>query len=133
MILLLALVSITCLQHMAIAVIEVKVIQMADHYVLVAIVQALANLVADHVPQDLHVVGFFQMMYAKTLKSMKVIADHVRMFAFREKHAVMDLVKTYYLTMTIAVPVRSNASEFRNVAMAHAQFQALQLIVVVAE
>ena len=109
---------------------------MGDRYVLAVVVQLLrsfANLVADHVPQDLHVVEFFQMMYAKTLKPMKIIADHVRVFAFREKHAVMDLVKTYYLTMTIAVPVRSNASEFRNVAMAAAKFQALQLIVVVAE
>ena len=49
----------------ATAVRELKVIQMADRYVLVAVVQVLlgiAYLVADHVPQDLHVAGFFQMM-----------------------------------------------------------------------
>ena len=65
MILLPALVSITIRVYMAIAVRKMKLIQMADRYVLVAVVQVLlglAYLVADHVPQDLHVAGFFQMM-----------------------------------------------------------------------
>ena len=52
---------------MATAVRKLKLIQMADRYVLATVVRVLrssANLVADHVPPDLHVAGFFQMMCA---------------------------------------------------------------------
>jgi len=65
MILLAAGVSITIVVHLAIAVRKTQIIQMAEFYVLVAVVQVLretANLAADHVPQDLHVAGFFRMM-----------------------------------------------------------------------
>jgi len=53
------------LHYMATAVQKMRLIQMVEFYVLVAVVQvqrSTANLVADHVPQDLHVAGFFQMM-----------------------------------------------------------------------
>jgi hypothetical protein len=88
----------------ATAVRELKVIQMVDRYVLMAVVRvqrSFANLVADHVPQDLHVVEFFRMIHVLTQKPMKVIADHVRMFAFRDRHAAIAHVKIPTQTMTI--------------------------------
>jgi hypothetical protein len=89
----------------AIAARELKAIQMVDRYVLMAVVRLLrssANLVADHVPQDLHVAGFFQMMYVLTQKLMKVVVDHARMFVPQERHAVIAHVKIPTQTMTIA-------------------------------
>ena len=84
---------------------ETQIIQMVDRYVPVAVVRVLrktAYLVADHVPQDLHVVEFFRMIHVLTQKPMKIVADHARMFVPQERHAAIAHVKIPTQTMTIA-------------------------------
>ena len=60
-----------------------------------------AHLVADDVLLDLHVAEIFQTIHVLTQKPMKIIADHVQMFAFRDRHAAIAHVKIPTQTMTI--------------------------------
>jgi len=60
---------------------------------------------------------------------MKVIVDHVRMFALKERHAAMESAKTPTQTMTIAVHVQTNALEIGNVAEEPAETSTVTIIV----